>query len=62
MENPKNITNCTAKLINPDTTVDIGVTNLGKYTLPNIAAFPVNVADVFVRHVEKYVQTVVPNI
>ena len=43
-------------------TVDICVTNLGKYTFPNMAAFPVNVDDVFVKHDEKYVHTVVPHI
>lgn len=42
-------------------TVDIGVTNLGKYIFPNMTAFPVNMDDVFVRHDEKYVHTVIPS-
>ena len=36
-------------------TTDIGVTNLGKYTLPKILALPVNVTDVLFMQSEKNV-------
>ena len=43
-------------------TVAIGVVSLGKYTLPNTAAFPVKVFDVVVNHVEKYNHGTLPAI
>ena len=36
-------------------TFDIGVVNLGKYTLPKTFAFAVNVLAFCVTHTEKYV-------
>jgi hypothetical protein len=36
-----------------DTTIEMGVTNLGKYTLPKIPALVKKVFDVFVRQSEK---------
>jgi hypothetical protein len=40
--------------------VAIGIVSLGKYTLPNIAEFAVNVFDVEVKHNAKYDQIELP--
>jgi hypothetical protein len=39
-----------------------GITILGKYTLPNMAALPINVLDVAVSTLEKYVHITIPDI
>ena len=44
---------CTPNLIRLDITIDIGVTSLGKYTFPNIPAFPVKVEEVANNEDEK---------
>ena len=44
---------CTAKRVNPDTTLDNGIIIRGKYTFPKRLAFVVNVPDVDVRQLEK---------
>ncbi len=46
-------TNCMANVIRLEMMMEIGVTNLGKYTLPNRCALEVNVVEVPVRQLEK---------
>ena len=54
-------TDCIANAISCEITVDIGITNLGKYTFPMIEEFAVNVVDVAVKQPEKYVQAIEPH-
>jgi hypothetical protein len=58
MIKPSNRQNCMPNFIIPESTVDKGVTSLGKYTFPNIAAFAVNVEDVLFKHAVKKFQMV----
>ena len=48
--------NCIPKRIIDDSTLEMGVVNLGKYTLPKTPAFAVNVLALDVRHDAKNVQ------
>ena len=41
--------------------IDIGVINLGKYTLPNIPEFEINVFDVRLVQSEKYAHGTIPD-
>ena len=45
--------NWMVKAISLEKRFAMGITRRGKYTLPNIPAFPVNVVDVAVSNVEK---------
>ena len=54
--------NCTPKFIRDEIETDIGITNLGKYTFPNILTFEINVFDVLLKTVEKYDQIILPDI
>ena len=49
----KNSKNCTPNLIRLEITMVIGITNLGKYTLPKIPALPTKTLEVPPNELEK---------
>jgi len=51
-----------AKVIRLEMMMEMGVTSLGKYTLPNRCALDVKVFEVPVRQLEKYPHITVPDI
>ena len=54
------MTNCTTKLISPESIVEMGMASRGKYTLLKMLELVVNVPDTLLMHEEKNVHTAVP--